>query len=413
MQPAPPYIERAIDGVLDELMAELPAIQLVGPRAVGKTTTARRRVASVVHLDRPGQAIAFRADPDAALAALDEPVLLDEWQAVPEVLPAVKRAVDVDPRPGRFLITGSVRARLDAPTWAGTGRVVNLTMRPLVERELIGRATASSFFDRVVSGDVGHLVPGAPDLVGYLELAVRGGFPGVVALGDGAGRRRWQRGYLAEVVHRDAELVDGGRDPDRLARYLSALAANTAGVVDDKRLYDAAGITRVTAVAYEQLLRNLHVLDVVPAWSDDRVQRLVSRPKRYLVDSGLVAAELRADVQDVLLDGDLLGRLLDTFVAAQLRVEAEVARREAQLFHLRDANGRREVDLLADVGARGVVGIEVKATAAPTASMAKHLRWLRDQLGDRFVRGVLLHTGPAAFELDDRILALPIAAIWT
>ncbi len=122
------------------------AVLLVGPRATGKTTTARRLSASVVRLDRPAEAAAFLADPDAALARLTEPVLLNEWQAVPDVLGAVKRAVDDDPRPGRFLLTGSVLADLDAATWPGTGRLVRLAMygfdRPRACRQR-GRARRS------------------------------------------------------------------------------------------------------------------------------------------------------------------------------------------------------------------------------------------------------------------------------
>jgi len=124
------YKERAADRLIHELLLELPALLVVGPRATGKTTTASRHAATTIQLDRPGEAAAFRADPDAALRGLEEPVLLDEWQAAPEVLGAVKRAVDADPRPGRFLLTGSVRADLDAPTWPGTGRLVRV---PLLE----------------------------------------------------------------------------------------------------------------------------------------------------------------------------------------------------------------------------------------------------------------------------------------
>ena len=129
------YLPRLIDPVIEQLFAELPALSIVGPRASGKTTTAARHVREVVRLDRDDEAVAFLADPDAAIATLREPVLFDEWQEVPGVLGAVKRAVDADPRPGRFILTGSVRAELDVATWPGTGRVVPLAMFPMTVGE--------------------------------------------------------------------------------------------------------------------------------------------------------------------------------------------------------------------------------------------------------------------------------------
>ena len=116
------YLPRLVDSVLGELVVGLPAVLLVGPRASGKTTTARRHARSVIRLDRPAEAAVVAVDPDVALAGLEEPVLIDEWQVVPDVLGAVKRAVDDDPRPGRFLLTGSVRAELAASGWPATGR---------------------------------------------------------------------------------------------------------------------------------------------------------------------------------------------------------------------------------------------------------------------------------------------------
>ncbi len=122
------YRPRLIDGLLAELQGELPALFITGPRATGKTTTAARLAKSIVRLDREAEAVAFRADPDAAMRGLPEPILLDEWQVVPGVLGAVKRAVDVRPDPGRFLVAGSVRGDLEGEVWPGTGRPTRIPL---------------------------------------------------------------------------------------------------------------------------------------------------------------------------------------------------------------------------------------------------------------------------------------------
>ena len=154
------------------------------------------------------------------------------------------------------------------------------------------------------------------------------------------------------------------------------------------------------------------VLDTVPAWTSNRLKRLVKRAKRYVVDAGLVAAALRLDVDATMRDGDLLGRVLDTFVACQIRAELPMSSKRPRLFHARAQQGRNEIDLLAELSAGRVVGVEVKASAAPTAKDARHLLWLQEQLGDRFIRGVVLHTGPRAYALCDDIVAAPICSLW-
>jgi predicted AAA+ superfamily ATPase len=407
----PEYVPRTVEPLVSELFDELPALLLVGPRATGKTTTAARRAATIVRLDREAEAAAFRADPDAALRGLDEPVLLDEWQAVPDVLAAVKRSVDADPSPGRFLLTGSVRADLDAATWPGTGRLVRVFLWPMSVAERRGHHDVRPLVDRIVSGD--DLTPTeTPDLRDYVEEAMQGGFPELLDLSDRV-RTAWLESYVDQLVTRDAALADQRRDPARVRRYLEAVALNTAGLVDDQTLYGAAGINRRTAVAYDQLLINLFVMDLLPAWTTNRLKRLVQRPKRYLVDPALAVGILGVDVTSVLGDGDLLGRVLDTFVAAQLRTECGVAGTRPRLFHLRQQDGRREVDLLSELGADRIIGLEVKATAAPDPGDAKHLQWLRDEMGDRFVGGAVLHTGPRTYELAERIVAVPISTIWS
>jgi hypothetical protein len=153
-------------------------------------------------------------------------------------------------------------------------------------------------------------------------------------------------------------------------------------------------------------------VESVPAWTSNRLKRLVLSPKRYVVDPALIGATLRLDAGGVLRDGAVLGRLLDTFVAAQLRAETAVSSVRPRLYHLRQQQGRHEVDLVAELAGQRLVGIEVKATAGPVADDAKHLAWLRDMLGERFVAGVVFHTGPRLYRLGERIVAAPIATLW-
>lgn len=406
------YRPRLLDPLLEELLHELSALLVVGPRATGKTTTAARHAATIVQLDRAAEAAPFEADADAALRELDEPILLDEWQVVPAVLSAVKRAVDSDRRPGRFLLTGSVRADIDAETWPGTGRVVRVDMYPLTVAEQVASRTRP-LLDRLMHGEALPPAGDPPDLRGYVELALQGGFP-EVALGlSPRGRERWLDSYVDQLLTRDALNLESGRDPQRLGRFFEAYAISSAGLVEDKTLHDAAGINRKTAVAYTQLLKNLLVIDELPSWTSNRLKRLIRSPKRYLVDSALLGGVLGVDGAAVLRDGDILGRLLDTFVVAQLRAEATVAEARPRMFHLRQEDGRHEVDIVAEVRGGGVVGIEVKAASAPTADAARHLAWLRDQLGDAFIAGVVLHTGPATYPLGEKLVAAPICTLWS
>jgi predicted AAA+ superfamily ATPase len=369
----------------------------------------------VIRLDQPARATAISADPDAALRGLAEPVLIDEWQIVPDVLGAIKRSVDHDPRPTRFLITGSVRAALTTESWPLTGRAIRVQMSGLVERELAGHANRPSALDVLAAGDVGSLTVPAdpPDLRDYVELAVRSGFPDAIRRTSMAARRLWLNSYVDELLTRDAQELEPGRDPDRLRQYLMAWALNTAGVTEHAALQEPAGISRPTALAYDRLLGNLVVTETVPAWSSSRVKRLTRMPKRFVVDPGIACAVLGVDVDGVLADADLLGRIIETFAVAQLRAEVPLSGLNPRFHHLRTEKGRQEVDLLIEYGAGRLVAVEIKAKSAPTSHDARHLRWLRDEVGDKFVHGVVLHTGPGAYPLGDGITAVPLCALWS
>lgn len=408
------YRTRLVDSRLQELFSELPAVMLTGPRATGKTTSAIRFADSVVRLDDPAQAVAFSDNPDSALSAYAEPLLIDEWQIVPDVLGAIKRAVDSDPRPGRFLLTGSARARLTTPTWPGTGRVVEIHMEGLTQRELSGSVDGPGFLDRLAASDLTRFPgqPNPPGLPQYLEAALKGGFPEAALAELPSTAFAWLDGYVEQLLTRDLDLLDESRDPEKLRRYLEAACLNTAGTPDQSTLYEAAGINHATAKAYERLLFNLYALDTLPAWWSNRLKRLTAVAKLLVVDPALAGAVLGLDLKAVIRDGDMTGRLLETFAIAQIRAETALTTRGFRLHHLRDKGGEHEIDLVAEGPGGEVIAIEVKATSAPSKRHARNLIWLRKQLGDKFIAGAILHTGPLPFQLDDRIFALPQYSIW-
>jgi uncharacterized protein len=184
-------------------------------------------------------------------------------------------------------------------------------------------------------------------------------------------------------------------------------------VVSHKTIYDAAGITRLTAAAYGGLLELLHVVEPIPAWTTSRLSQLNQTPKRDVVEPALLGPLWQVDARAVLRDGDLMGRLIDTFVTAQIRAECGPSESTPTMHHLRRSDGRHEIDLILEGPAGRVVAIEIKAGAVVDLKAARHLIWLRDALGDQFVTGVVLHTGPYAYRLEDRIWALPISSLWS
>ncbi len=284
----------------------------------------------------------------------------------------------------------------------------------LTERELAGATSSPSLIDVLFAGEIAGIASPAhaPDLRGYVERSLRGMFPSV-ALGASAGvRQRLLAAYVDQITLRDVVGLGDSRDPRLLRRYLSAIAANTAGIPEHKVLYDAAGIDRRTAHVYDSLIEGLFLTEQLPAWSSNRLARLVRTSKRFLVDPAFAGPLVGVDVRSVLRSGDLQGRIIDTFVVAQLRPELEVCEPGVTMHHLRQEGGDHEIDLLLEAPDGRVVAIEVKSASAPDRADAKHLIWLRDKLRDQFVCGVLFHTGRRPFKLDERVHALPIASIW-
>ena len=384
---------------------------------MGKTTTALRYARSALRLDRPAELGPALDDPDVAIATGPFPLLIDEWQHAPDILLAVKRAIDADLYPsGRYLITGSARNDLHAGQWPLTGRVLDTRLWPLTGRERFGDASAPALFDRWDTPARFTVPVDSPDILGYLDIALEGGFPGAIAASSVGVLDDWMRSYIDVAATRDlSEFYTGNgrrRNPQTLRRYLTVCGLNTAGVTPDTALAQAAGLNRRTASSYHEILTVLRLVSDIPAWHSNRLKRLTSMPKRCMTDSGLAAWLMGVDRTALERDTDARGRVVETYVTAQMRVEVEASSGRVHMHHLRTQGGQHEIDLIVEFGRR-VAAFEVKTSSAPSPRDARHIAWLRRHIPpDRFAGGVVFHTGPHRYRLGDDIEAVPIAGLW-
>ncbi|MEO7457584.1 MAG: DUF4143 domain-containing protein [Gemmatimonadaceae bacterium] len=423
------YHHRIVDAELDELLPALPAIAMEGAKGVGKTATAKRRATTVVHLDEPAQRAIAEADPSAVLARTP-PVLLDEWQHVPAIWDAVRRAVDDDTSPGRFLLTGSALPD-DKRVHSGAGRIVSLRMRPMTLAER-GVGTPRVSLRALLAGSRPALAGRTRvTLTDYVREIVRSGFPALRSL-EGRALRTQLDSYLARIVDRDfREQGIIVRRPETLRRWMTAYAAATSTTTSLEKIRDAATgderekPAKATALLYREVLERLWIADPVPPWlpSHNHLAALAQAPKHQLVDPALAARLLHVDAEALLeatplegpalklapRDGTLLGRLFEALVTLDVRVFAQAE--EASVHHLRTHAGRQEVDLIVARDARHVVAIEVKLSADVNDGDVRHLHWLKEQIGDDLLDAIVVTTGPQAYRRRDGIGVVPAALL--
>jgi uncharacterized protein len=360
------YRPRIADRLLQRALAALGAVVIEGPKACGKTETARRVAASEVLLDLDPQAIeAASIDPRLILDGAT-PRLIDEWQRRPRVWDAVRREVDDRGSPGQYILTGSATPRDEASRHSGAGRMAIVQMRPLTLYE-----------QEISPGQIslGDLLEGRPPpsgraglkLADYAERIVIGGWPGLLD-GDRNQAMQFIDGYLTMIIERDVDLVsETRRDPRRLRRFLQAYAQLTAHPAALNTIVSRAAAndeepapSRWAAAPYLDALRRLMIVDEVDAWSPELRSRtrLMSTPKRHLVDPSLTAALLHAGPDRLLRELQTLGFLFESLVARDLRVYA--AANDASLLHYRERGGELEVDLIVERKDGAWIGVEVK-----------------------------------------------------
>jgi len=404
---------RSLAAVIQEALSDTPVVCLLGPRQSGKTTLAQQLAPerAFVSLDEGNYYQTAVADPAGFVADLPDTVTLDEVQRVPALLPAIKRAVDRDRRPGRFLLTGSANLLLlPKVTESLAGRMEVAQLQPLTEAEkarnpgrLLGALLDGALKPRIRPG---REVSG-PTLV---ERLVAGGYPEPLTRPP-VRARQWHRQYLRGIIERDVQDVARVKDAHELTRLLELLALRSAELLNASNLATALGLRRETVNHYLAILERLFLVRRLPAWHRNPAKRLIKSPKIHLLDSGLAAtlADLTAD--DWLGKRDRLGHLLESFVVQQLIAQGAWTDPDSRFWHYRDKD-QVEVDVVITRG-RKTWGVEVKAARSLASGDGQGLSRLAEHSGKDFQQGIVFYTGGDRLPLaDKRMLAVPLAELW-
>lgn len=414
------YRLRVLDTVLRDRLESSGAVLIEGPKASGKTSTARRQARSEVLLDVDRNARQqLQLAPELVLGG-EPPQLVDEWELEANVVwNHVRRLVDERGARGQFILTGSSVPEDEAARHSGAGRIATIQMRPMSLFESGGLNAEVSLASLLGGESPNARVPKVqlPDL---LETIAKGGWPSHVGVGLGQALQA-NRDYLDQIRQVDVNRVTGNRrDPFKLHRLMQSLARNVSTDVSIKTLMadtrtDDGEISRPTVDGYLDTLERLRIIENQPAWSTHLRSAATLRltPKRHFVDPSLAVAALRATPTTLLADLDYTGFLFESMAVRDLRVLSQPL--DGTVFHYRDSNGL-EVDAIIELPDGRWGAFEVKLGTNQAEDAAVNLLRFRSTIdttkrGAPGVLAVITGDGEYAVTRPDGVTLVPIGAL--
>lgn len=393
---------------------DTPVVCLLGPRQCGKSTLAQRLASNRAYMSLDDRNIyqLANADPQGFIDDLPEFVTIDEVQRVPELFLAIKRSVDANRKPGRFLLTGSANL-LQLPRLADSlaGRMEWLGLHTFSEAEKEG--AAGDFLEQWFSGklDITLTGTGVPKASELPHRIVAGGYPEAFQRKP-ARARQWQDQYIQSIIERDIHDISQVKDGSDVARFIEYLAHQTAQLLNVTEIAKALGHTRATVEKYLAILEKLYLVRRLPAWHKNHGKRLVKAPKIHICDSGLAAA-LSGTTEAMWMENrSHFGHLLESFVLQQLALQASWLSPQIRMWHYRDKD-KVEVDCVLTRGNQ-IWGVEIKAAGTIKPTDSKGLRRLAEQSGSDFRGGIVFYDGATVLPIDRdlNLYAVPISKLW-
>lgn len=403
--------KRLVENRVQEALLDTPVVLIVGPRRAGKTTLVRSMGdagRTYITLDDQTALDAAHSDPVGFIRGLDL-AIIDEIQRAPDLMLAIKKTVDEDYRPGRFLLTGSANV-LTLPRVADSlaGRMETIRMLPLARAEIHGRAP--TFLDRLFAG---KLQKDSAAVLGddLIQLAMLGGFPEAISRESERRRQDWARSYLTSVLTRDLRDIAEIEKLTELPKFVRLLAEHSGQLVNYSQFGSSINVSHKTGQRYLALLEQVFLVSTLAPWYTNALKRIAKTPKLHFLDSGLLAAARGLTFDRVKADRGMFGSLLESFVFAEVLKLMDASELRLTPYHFRDQQ-MREVDIVLERDDGMIVGIEVKASATVKSGDFAGLRTLAEACKDRFAYGVVLYDSKDLVPFGEKMAAVPLSALW-
>ena len=394
-------------------MLERRVLLLSGPRQSGKTTLAHDLESDQTEyrtLDDGTLREAAENDPQGFIKRNTKTLIIDEVQRIPSLLPAIKKAGDEDTRPGQYLLTGSANIQ-SIPTIKESlaGRIAKIRLRQLTQGEM--REIAPRFIDSAFKQSFLHS-HAHYDRDALLEIAFRGGFPEPMKLQD-RGRKRWHTDYIDAILERDLKDITKIHRKNAMRELVNVLAAWSGKFMDLSAIGSGLSIQRSTIESYINALETLYLVERVYPWTKTDYDRVGKQNRLFMVDSGLMSSLLRWKMDQVRLDSDRSGKLIETFAFNEIMAQVDAGDDRYELSHYRDRE-KREIDFLIEREDNALLGIEIKAGSAIGKNDFKHMKWFQNNLAKskEFI-GIILYTGQFPASFGDNLWAVPFGLLWS
>ena len=385
---------------------------LTGARQCGKTTLAKMMISDERNyrtLDDPTLQKAAGIDPYGFIKHNDLTLILDEVQRVPNLLQAIKKVVDEDNRPGQYLLTGSANIQsLPGVTESLAGRIHKIRLRPLSQGEILGIQPV--FLEKAFQQDFTESAE-FYDRDRILELSFRGGFPEAVRLPPDE-RLSGHRDYMNALLDRDLKDIANIQRHESMQELIKVMAAWSSKFMDVAAIGSGLSIKRPTLQTYLNALEALFIIERVRAWTHTDYERVGKQSKTFMTDCGLMSSLLGWKFDQIRMDADRSGKLIETFVFNELMTQIDIVKKY-ELFHYRDRE-KREIDFIIERDDGALMGIEVKAGSNLGKNDFKHLKWFKNEVAfDRNFVGIILYTGEFSVPFGEDLWAVPISALWS